>query len=105
MNSYTGGGAHRSAVKDGMAGMARGMAKDLGPHNITSNVAVVGPFDTELAGSSGGPKAPKPVSGIPIGRRGAPQDMADLIRFLVGPWANFITGQTIHLNGGALMPH
>jgi hypothetical protein len=31
--------------------------------------------------------------------------MANLIRFLVGPWANFITGQTIHLNGGALMPH
>ena len=38
MNSYTGGGAHRSAVKDGMAGMARGMARDLGPHNITDTV-------------------------------------------------------------------
>jgi len=105
MNSYTGGGAHRSAVKDGMAGMARGMAKDLGPHNITSNVAVVGPFDTERAGGSGAPTVSKPANGVPIGRRGVPQDMADLIRFLVGPWAGFITGQTIHLNGGALMPH
>ena len=63
MNSYTGGGAHRSAVKDGMAGMARGMAKDLGPHNITSNVAVVGPFDTDRAGGSGAPTASKSANG------------------------------------------
>lgn len=105
MNSYSGGGAHRSAVKDGMAGMARGMAADLGPHGITSNIAVVGPFDTTKAGSSGALSVPKPVNNIPIGRRGVPQDMADLVRFLVGPYARFITGQTIHLNGGALMPH
>ena len=105
MNSYTGGGAHRSAVKDGMAGMARGMATDLGPHKITSNIAVVGPFDTERAGGSGAPTVSKPTKNIPIGRRGVPQDMANLVRFLVGPYAGFITGQTIHLNGGALMPH
>ena len=105
LNSYTGGGAHRSAVKDGMAGMARGMASDLGPHDITSNVAVVGPFDTERAGSSGAASVPKPATNIPIGRRGVPQDMADLVRFLVGPYARFITGQTIHLNGGMHMPH
>jgi len=104
-NSYTGGGAHRSAVKDGLAGMARGMASDLGPHNITSNIAVVGPFDTNRVGSSGAPTVSKPNQKIPIGRRGVPQDMADLVRFLVGPYARFITGQTIHLNGGALMPH
>lgn len=42
LNSYTGSGAHRSAVKDGMAGMARAMASDLGPHNITGNIALVG---------------------------------------------------------------
>jgi 3-oxoacyl-[acyl-carrier protein] reductase len=105
MNSYTGGGAHRSAVKDGMAGMARGMAKDLGPHDITSNVAVVGPFDTERAGGSGAPTVTRPNINVPMGRRGVPQDMADLIRFLVGPFARFISGQTIHLNGGTLMPH
>ncbi|MBT6273245.1 MAG: SDR family oxidoreductase [Chromatiales bacterium] len=105
MNSYTGSGAHRSAVKDGMAGMARGMASDLGPHNITSNVAVVGPFDTEREGSSGALSVPKRYPNIPLGRKGVSQDMADLVRFLVGPYARFITGQTIHLNGGAHMPH
>ncbi|MCB1743918.1 MAG: SDR family oxidoreductase [Gammaproteobacteria bacterium] len=105
LNSYTGSGAHRSAVKDGMAGMARGMASDLGKYDITSNVAVVGPFDTERAGSSGAMTVPNRHPNIPLGRRGVSQDMADLVRFLVGPFARFITGQTIHLNGGALMPH
>ena len=105
LNSYLGNGAHRSAVKDGMAGMARGMARDLGPNNITSNIAVVGPFDTDRAGSSSTPTARKPSAPIPMGRRGVPQDMADLVRFLVGPFARFISGQTIHLNGGLHMPH
>ena len=105
LNSYTGGGAHRSAVKDGMAGMARGMAKDLGRYNITSNIAVVGPFDTDLAGSSGAAVKPRSGVNIPVGRRGVPQDMADLVRFLVGPFARFISGQTIHVNGGVHMPH
>jgi 3-oxoacyl-[acyl-carrier protein] reductase len=104
-NAYSGGGADKSAVKDGMAGMARGMATHLGPHNITSNVAVVGPFDTDRAGGSGEPTVSRPNQKIPMGRRGTPQDMADLVRFLVGPYARFITGQTIHLNGGAHMPH
>jgi NAD(P)-dependent dehydrogenase (short-subunit alcohol dehydrogenase family) len=40
---------------------------------------------------------------LPIGHRGVPQDLADLVRFLVGPYARFITGQTIHLNGGMHM--
>ena len=105
LNSYTGGGAHRCAVKDGMAGMARGMATDLGPHNITSNVAVVGAFDTQRSGNSGAPRAAGSARNIPLGRRGVPQDMADLVRFLVGPYARFISGQTIHLNGAAHMPH
>ncbi|MBT5498401.1 MAG: SDR family oxidoreductase, partial [Alphaproteobacteria bacterium] len=43
------------------------------------------------------------ASNIPLGRLGAPQDMADLIRFVVGPGASYITGQTIHSNGGAFL--
>lgn len=104
-NSYSGSGAHRSAVKDGMGGMIRGIARDLGPHGVTANIAVVGPFDTDRANSSGEATIKNRDIKIPMGRRGVPQDMADLIRFLVGPYARFITGQTIHLNGGSLMPH
>lgn len=107
LNSYTASaaGAHKSAVKDGMAGMVRGMARDLGQYDITANIAVVGPFDTERAGGSGETRPRSPDRNIPMGRRGVPQDMADLIRFLVGPFARFISGQTIQLNGGAHMPH
>ncbi len=107
MTSYAAAsnGAHKSAVKDGMAGMTRGMATDLGPHNITCNIAVVGRFDTERSGGSGDKEATKISGNIPLGRHGTPQDMADLVRFLVGPYARYITGQTIQVNGGALMAH
>lgn len=107
MTSYAAAanGAHKSAVKDGMAGMIRGMATDLGPHNITCNVAVVGRFDTERSEGSGDKEATKISGSIPLGRHGTPQDMADLIRFLVGPYSRYITGQTIQVNGGALMAH
>ena len=47
---------------------------------------------------------PPDASGIPLGRLGVPQDMADLIRFLVGPGASYISGQTIHLNGAEHCP-
>ncbi|MEM8826957.1 MAG: SDR family oxidoreductase [Pseudomonadota bacterium] len=106
LNAYKGAadGAHKSAVKTGMAGMIRGMASDLGKYGITCNVAVVGPFDTDRAGGSGTLAISEPNPNIPMGRRGVPQDMADLVRFLVGPYSRFITGQTIHVNGGALMP-
>ena len=48
--------------------------------------------------------APPDISGIPLGRLGVPQDMANLIRFLVGPGASYISGQTIHLNGATFCP-
>ncbi len=61
-NAYKGGagGAHKSAVKTGMAGMIRGMASDLGKYGITCNVAVVGPFDTDRASGSGTVQAQRP---------------------------------------------
>jgi 3-oxoacyl-[acyl-carrier protein] reductase len=107
MNSYAGGGngVHKAAVKCGMAGMMRAMAQDLGPQNITCNIAVVGQFETERDGGSGGKNTAQDTRGIPLARNGRPQDMADLVRFLSGPYARYITGQTIHVNGGALMPH
>jgi 3-oxoacyl-[acyl-carrier protein] reductase len=106
MGSYTGApnGAHKSAVKEGMAGMLRGMARDLGEHNITCNIAVVGAFDTDRESGSGETIQRKEKM-PPVGRRGTPMDMAHCIRFLVGPYARYISGQTIQLNGGLLMPH
>lgn len=107
MGSYTAmpGGAHKSAVKDAMAAMHRGMARDLGPHGIRANVAVVGSFDTDRASGSGAAVSQTKDAKIPLGRKGEGQDMANLVRFLAGPFASYISGQTIHVNGGAHMPH
>jgi 3-oxoacyl-[acyl-carrier protein] reductase len=106
LNSYRGQveRAHGMAAKAGMAGLMRGLAFDLGKHNIRSNVIVVGTFDTDLAGSSTSKTEPPDASAIPLGRLGVPQDIADLIRFLVGPKAGFISGQTIHVNGAEHCP-
>ena len=106
LNSYRGQPerSHGMAAKGGLAGLTRGLAFDLGKYNIRSNFVVVGTFDTELAGSSSSKTVSPDVSGIPLGRKGVPQDMADLIRFLVGPNASYISGQTIHVNGAAHCP-
>ncbi len=97
------GRAHVSAAKMGQAAFVRGLAHELGPRGIRANVVVVGAFDTDRA--SGSTSAVSAVDGvkIPIGRKGRPQDLADLIRFLAGPRATYITGQSVHCNGGAYM--
>jgi 3-oxoacyl-[acyl-carrier protein] reductase len=91
-------------AKAGLNQYIRGLALDLADDGITANQVVVGPYDTR------DPDSPMPteqlkarIGGIPVGREGLPQDMADLIRVLVGPAGSFITGQTIHSNGGAFM--
>lgn len=105
LNAHRGvrGRPHVMAAKAGMGSLMRGLAMDLGDYGIRANSVVVGHFDTNRAGSSS--HAPPPIKDeIPMGRLGVPQDMADLIRFLVGPAATYISGQTIHVNGGAYCP-
>ncbi len=106
LNSYRGQPerAHGMASKGGLAGMIRGHAFDLGKHGIRSNFVVVGTFDTDLAGSSSSKTEPPDASAIPLGRLGVPRDMANLIRFLVGPGASYLSGQTTHLNGAEHCP-
>jgi 3-oxoacyl-[acyl-carrier protein] reductase len=106
LNAYRGqpGRTHGMTAKAGLGAMMRGLAFDLGQYQIRSNFVVVGTFDTELEGSSTAKTAQPDISGIPLGRLGLPQDMADLIRFLVGPAASYISGQTIHVNGASFCP-
>jgi 3-oxoacyl-[acyl-carrier protein] reductase len=106
LNSHRGAPArsHVMASKGGLAGFVRGLALDLGKHNIRANMVMVGTFDTDRAGSNSIAPPAADIAGIPLGRRGVPQDMADLIRFLVGPGAGYISGQTIHCNGAAHCP-
>jgi 3-oxoacyl-[acyl-carrier protein] reductase len=99
------GRSHVMAAKIGLNAFIRGLAVELAADNIRANQVVVGSYDTvrENNPSSAPLRPDSRAVKIPLGRKGVPQDMANLVRFLVGPGAEYITGQTIHSNGGAYM--
>ena len=97
--------AHVCASKMGALGLTRALAAELAEHNILVNHIVPGAFDTTpppgQADAFAGPPATRAV-GIPVGRLGLPEEIATTCAFLASDDASFITGQTIHVNGGAL---
>ena len=97
--------AHVCASKMGALGLTRALAAELAEHNILVNHIVPGAFDTTpppgQADAFAGPTATRAV-GIPVGRLGLPEEIATTCAFLASDDASFITGQTIHVNGGAL---
>lgn len=96
--------AHVIAAKGGLAAMTKGLALDLAPNNITVNCVVPGTVDTER-GTTSAPELPEYRRSLPpLGRRGEPEEMAAMVRLLCGPDGRYITGQSIHLNGGGFMP-
>jgi len=96
--------AHVIAAKAGLAGMTRALALDLAPHRITVNCVVPGTIET-VRGLPGAPLRPRDRRGLPpVGRRGEPEEVAAMVRMLCGPDARYITGQTVHVNGGGFMP-
>ena len=106
MTAHTGapGRAHVVAAKAGLAGLTRALAHDLSANGITVNCVVPGLIATER-GVSAGPGPAHHATRVPLaGRRGTPEDIARLVRFLCEPSARYITGQTIHANGGAFLP-
>ena len=96
--------AHVITAKAGIAGMTKALAMDLAPHKITVNCVVPGTIDSQR-GLPGVPDRPAHRLTVPpIGRRGEPEEIAAMVRMLCGPDARYLTGQSIHLNGGGLMP-
>jgi 3-oxoacyl-[acyl-carrier protein] reductase len=96
--------AHVVAAKGGLAAMTKAVAHDLADRNITVNCVVPGPIDT-VRGLPGAPERPDHRKTLPlVGRRGEPQEIAAMVRMLCGPDARYITGQSIHINGGVIMP-
>ena len=96
--------AHVITAKAGLAGMTKALALDLAPHQITVNCVVPGTIDSQR-GLPGVPDRPSHRRAPPpIGRRGAPEEIAAMVRMLCGPDARYITGQAIHVNGGGYMP-
>ena len=92
---------HVSASKAGLEGLMRALAVELAPHRITCNALSPGAIDTARAASAG----PRPVADrpIPLKRFGKVEEIAAMVRLLVGPQGTFITGQTIHVNGGEFL--
>ena len=95
------GRVHVNASKAGLEGLVRGLAMELAPHNITANCVAPGSIDTVRGASAGGPHGRGSISrDIPLGRQGRPEEIAAMVRFLAGPEGRYVTGQTIHVNGG-----
>ena len=94
------GRAHVSAAKMGLVGLARGLASEFAPHNIRVNVVSPGSIDTARANPEWYQGRPPSAAGIPLGRQGTVDEIAATCVFLVTDDGGFITGQTIHVNGG-----
>lgn len=97
------GQANYCAAKAGVAGMTRALAQELGSRNITVNCIAPGLIDTDM--TKGLPEEQKAamLKSIPVARLGQPADIAHAVGFLASPAAGFITGVTLHVNGGMYM--
>jgi 3-oxoacyl-[acyl-carrier protein] reductase len=101
--AFTGGSgrAHVSAAKMGLVGFARALASEFAPHNIRVNVVSPGIIDTQRANPEWYRGRVPNAQGIPLGRQGKVEEIAATCLFLVSDEGGFITGQTIHVNGGS----
>jgi len=95
------GRAHVSAAKMGLVGLARGLASEFAARNIRVNVISPGSIDTTRANPEWYQGRVPTATGIPLGRQGMVDEIAATCLFLVSDDGGFITGQTIHVNGGA----
>lgn len=106
MSAHTGapGRAHVVAAKSGVVGLTRALAHDLAPDRITVNCVVPGLIDTVRGNSAQGTPALHAIATPLAGRRGRSEEIATMVRYLAGPQARYMTGQTLHVNGGAYLP-
>ena len=95
--------AHVMAAKMGLVGLTRALACDLSDNGVTANCVVPGLIDTARGHSAQGTPAHHATHSTLLGRRGTSREVADLVVFLCGPQARYLTGQTMHANGGAYM--
>lgn len=94
------GRSHVAAAKLGLVGFTKALASEFAAQGVTVNCVVPGRIGGERSSTSG-----RGIGGHPpVGREGAPDDVANMIRFLCLPQADYITGQTMHVNGGMFMP-
>ncbi len=98
------GQTNYAAAKAGMLGFAKSMAKEVGSRNITVNTVAPGFIDTDMTRELSEEQKSGLLSAIALGRLGQPQEIAHAVSFLASEQASYITGETIHVNGGMFMP-
>jgi len=94
------GQANYAAAKAGMMGFARSLAREVGSRAITVNVVAPGFIDTDMTRDLNEAQREAVLNDIPLKRLGEVDDIAAVVNFLASPAASYITGQTIHVNGG-----
>ena len=97
------GQCNYAASKAGIIGLTKSMAKELGTRNITVNAVAPGYIATDMTNKLNVDQKEKMKSFIPLGRFGTPNDVANLVCFLVSEEAGYITGQTFNVDGGMVM--
>ena len=97
------GQANYAASKAGLIGLARSMARELAPRNITVNVVTPGPIETDMLAAVDESRREAMTTVVPLGRLGAPDEVAAAVRFLASDEAGFVTGAVLPVDGGLAM--
>lgn len=97
------GQANYAAAKAGVEGFSKSMARELGSRNITVNCVAPGFIDTDMTKALSEEQRSSLVEHVPLGRLGSPDEVAEGVVFLASDGAAYVTGSTIHVNGGMLM--
>ena len=92
-----------AAAKAGIAGLTRALAREIGSRNITVNCVAPGFIDTDMTRALPQAQRDALLAQIPLGRLGMPEEIAAAVAFLASPDAGYITGTTVHVNGGMYM--
>ena len=97
------GQANYAAAKAGIIGFSKSIAREIGSRNVTVNVVAPGFIETDMTKDLPAEAKAKMLGDIALGRLGSPADIANAVLFLASPAAGYITGETLHVNGGMYM--
>ena len=97
------GQANYSAAKAGVIGFTKTIARELASRGVTVNAVAPGFIDTDMTSVLSDKAKEAALTGIPLGRMGTPEDVADAVLFLASDQASYVTGQVLHVDGGMVM--
>ena len=98
------GQANYAAAKAGMIGFTKSLAREIANRGVTVNAVAPGFIDTDMTRDLAEEHKKQMLAQVPVGRLGRPEEIAAAVVFLASPAAGYITGETLHVNGGMLMP-